>query len=170
MSEQQTNRKYRLCACSVMTSNVNTFTFSQRAKRLLTLDGYIFQHNKTYKSKKSDDTVVYWQCERRRDVGCQSVLTTDVDGSSWRRIRSSVSAANQRWNRLFSADEDMFDRKTWTQQLHSNQRRMESNAGQIESRGIWAKWRLEMTADTYSQPRKQKKIILSLLCTDWTSC
>ena len=49
---------------------------------MLLIEGHLFQHNKTYKSKKSGDTDLYWQCERRRDVGCQSVVTTDGDGKS----------------------------------------------------------------------------------------
>ena len=48
---------------------------------MLLIEGHLFQHNKTYKSRKSGDTVLYWQCERRRDIGCQSVVTTDRDGT-----------------------------------------------------------------------------------------
>ena len=63
-----------------MTSELNSYTFSQKGKRMMRYDGYLFHHNKTYTSKRSGSTVVYWECERRRDIGCSTVLTSDVDG------------------------------------------------------------------------------------------
>ena len=62
-------------------SGVSTFTYSQKGKRLLTFEDYVFQHNRSYTSKISGYTVLYWQCERKRDMGCQSALTTDTDGN-----------------------------------------------------------------------------------------
>ena len=43
-------------------------------------DEFLFHHNKTYTSKRDGSTVVYWQCERRRDLGCSTMLTSDVEG------------------------------------------------------------------------------------------
>jgi len=58
-------------------AKMSNFTYSQKGKRLLTLDGYVYQQNRKY-SSKSGDTVVYWQCERKRDLKCATSVKTDV--------------------------------------------------------------------------------------------
>ena len=40
----------------------------------------MFYHNKMYTCKKGGSTAVYWQCERRRDMNCKVVQTSDTDG------------------------------------------------------------------------------------------
>jgi len=56
-----------------------SYTYSQKGKRLLTFEDHVYQLTKTY-TKKSGDARQYWLCERRRDLGCTTSVTTDKDG------------------------------------------------------------------------------------------
>ena len=57
------------------------FSYTQRGAKLLNYDGYLFNKNKTYKSRTTGDVHIYWQCERRRDVHYTVYLTTNVNGN-----------------------------------------------------------------------------------------
>ena len=53
-------------------------TYSQKGKQLLVVDGYFFYYNKTYTPKNGGLTKLYWQCERRKDLGCCVTAITDA--------------------------------------------------------------------------------------------
>ena len=53
-------------------------TYSQKGKQLLVVDSHIFYHNKTYIPKNVGTTKLYWQCERRKDLGCGVTAVTDA--------------------------------------------------------------------------------------------
>src|ERR1700733_14577356 len=57
------------------------FTYSQMGSRLLAIDGYLYQHNKSYTRKCDCKRVSYWCCERRRDQNCKVTVMTDADGT-----------------------------------------------------------------------------------------
>ena len=62
-----------------------SFTYSQKGHRLLSIDGFLYQLNKTYTSKTGGRNTLYWLCERRRDLHCYVGATTDVDGNVIRK-------------------------------------------------------------------------------------
>ena len=66
-----------------------SFIHSKTGKRVLTVDEHLFNQNKTYKPKNGGPTVIYWQCERRRDIGCTVTLTTDENGEIIKRPKTS---------------------------------------------------------------------------------
>jgi len=76
------NRRTRLdLNCDIrVAAKMTSFTFSQRGKRLLSVDGYLYQHNRDY-TNKSGDVVAYWRCERMRDLKCAATVKTDKDGN-----------------------------------------------------------------------------------------
>src|SRR6266516_1199384 len=61
---------------------------SKKSKRMLKVNGYLFHQLRTYKPKDGN-AVIYWQCERRRDIGCSVIVHTDVDGKSVRQESNS---------------------------------------------------------------------------------
>ena len=64
---------------------------------MLTYYGFVFYHNKMYTCKKGGSTVVYWQCERRRDMNCKVVQTSDTDGQI---VKAPTVAQSHRINAM----------------------------------------------------------------------
>lgn len=43
-------------------------TYSEKGKRLMTFDDFVFQLNRTYTSKRTGETVLYWQRDIASDT------------------------------------------------------------------------------------------------------
>lgn len=84
-----TNDMFATAQIERVTSPTVVFSFSQMGRRLLSIENFVFQLNKKYTPKNGGNTVLYWHCERRRDIGCIVSVTTDTDGVI---IRGSTSA------------------------------------------------------------------------------
>lgn len=68
-------------AANVESVEIGVFVHSQKGKRLLTVRDYLFQLTKTYTPKNGGGSaVLYWKCERWRDLGCPITANTDIDG------------------------------------------------------------------------------------------
>ena len=57
----------------IAANNIAIFTHSQKGKRLLTVNGFVYQLNKSRNK-------LYWLCERRRDIRCSACVITDASG------------------------------------------------------------------------------------------
>lgn len=66
---------------NVESGDMGAFVYSQKGKRLLAVGEYLYQLTKTYTQKTSGNTVLYWNCERWRDLGCSVTVRTDSDGT-----------------------------------------------------------------------------------------
>ena len=51
---------------------------TQKRKRALDFEGHLYYKTRSYSSKHSNSTTIYWQWERRRDLNCKVNLSTDI--------------------------------------------------------------------------------------------
>ena len=58
---------------------IEAFVFSQKGTPYTFAHGcsYVFQLTKKYAPKNGGDTVLYWKCERWRDLDCSITFNTD---------------------------------------------------------------------------------------------
>ena len=66
-----------------------SFSVTLRRKRVLVVNGYIYQKNKEYRPRNSDSPVIYWHCERKRDINCKACVHTDVGASNINLVNDS---------------------------------------------------------------------------------
>ncbi len=66
-----------------------SFSVTQQGKRVLVVNGYMYQKNKEYRPRNSDSPVIYWHCERKRDINCKACVHTDVGGSNINLVNDS---------------------------------------------------------------------------------
>ena len=56
------------------------FSTTQRGRKTLHYLGHLFHKNKNIKISGSEEILVLWECERRREMRCPVYVTTDEDG------------------------------------------------------------------------------------------
>ena len=55
-----------------------SFSVTQQGKRVLVVNGYMYQKNKEYRPRNSDSPVIYCHCERKRDINTAKLAFTHV--------------------------------------------------------------------------------------------
>ena len=68
---------------------MTTVTFSNRGKKKLVCDGYIYAHNKQWVAANEERHL--WNCEWRQSLGCKATITANVAGAV---IRTSAVGHN----------------------------------------------------------------------------